>query len=75
MATYIMIGKYSIDAIGKISPTRTKNAKAIISDSGGELKAGYAMLGQKDILLVVEYPNVEKQWSFDYFIEGTWNWI
>jgi uncharacterized protein with GYD domain len=55
-----MIGKYSIDAIAKISPVRTKSAKAIISDSGGELKSGYAMLGEKDIVLIVEYPNIEK---------------
>ncbi|MCK4448977.1 MAG: GYD domain-containing protein [Anaerolineae bacterium] len=56
MATYLMFGKYSIDALGKISAERTKNATAIIGDCGGEVKAGYALLGEKDLVLIVEFP-------------------
>ena len=56
MATYLMFGKYSTDALGKISAERTKNATAIIGDLGGEVKAGYALLGEKDLVLIVEFP-------------------
>jgi uncharacterized protein with GYD domain len=55
-----MTGKYTVDAIGKISAARTKSGKAIISDSGGVLKDGYALLGDKDLVLVVEFPSIEK---------------
>ncbi len=56
MATYLMFGKYSTDAMGKISAERTKNATAVIGDCGGEVKAGYALLGEKDMVLIVEFP-------------------
>jgi uncharacterized protein with GYD domain len=60
MATYILFGKYSTDVIGKISAARTKGAKAVIGDNGGEIKAAYALLGDTDLVLVVEFPNMEK---------------
>ncbi len=56
MATYLMFGKYSTDAMGEISAERTKNATAVIGDCGGEVKAGYALLGEKDMVLIVEFP-------------------
>jgi len=60
MATYLMFGKYSTDAMGKISAERTKNATAIIGDLGGEVKAGYALLGEKDMVLIVELPGTKE---------------
>jgi uncharacterized protein with GYD domain len=60
MAAYILFGKYSIDAVGKISAARTKNANKIIADNGGELKASYALLGETDLVLITEFPSVEK---------------
>jgi uncharacterized protein with GYD domain len=60
MATYLMFGKYSIDALAKISAARTKSANAMIGDCGGVLKAAYALLGETDLVLVVEFPSTEK---------------
>ena len=60
MATFVMFGKYSIDAVGKISAERTKNAAAVIGDSGGEVKAAYALLGETDLVLIVEFPGVKE---------------
>jgi uncharacterized protein with GYD domain len=60
MATYLMFGKYPIDAVGKISAERTKNATAVIEDCGGEVKAGYALLGEKDLVLIVEFPGTKE---------------
>jgi len=59
MATYLLFGKYSLEAIGKISAARTKSAAAVIADCGGQLKGGYAMVGEKDLLLIVELPSIE----------------
>ncbi len=60
MATYLMFGKYSIDAVGKISALRTKNATAVIGDLGGKVNAAYALLGEKDLVLIVELPGTEE---------------
>ena len=35
MATFLMFGSFSIDAVKKISTERTKDAAALIDDIGG----------------------------------------
>ena len=60
MATFIMFGSYSIDAVGKVSAQRTKEATAVIGDIGGEVKAGYALLGEDDLILIVDFPGVKE---------------
>ncbi len=59
MATYLLFGNYSQDALGKISAKRTAGAAALIKKYGGELKAGYALLGKVDLVLVAELPDIE----------------
>ena len=60
MVTYLMFGKYSIDTVGEISAERTVKATAIIGDSGGEVKAAYALLGETDLVLIVDFPGVKE---------------
>jgi uncharacterized protein with GYD domain len=60
MASYFMFGKYSIDTLARISAIRTKDANAIIGDCGGILKAAYALFGETDLVLIVEFPSIEK---------------
>lgn len=60
MATYLMFGKYSLEAIGKISAQRSDQAVALIRQNGGEFKAGYALLGDTDLALIVELPDTER---------------
>jgi uncharacterized protein with GYD domain len=55
-----MFGSYSIDAVGKVSAERTKDATAVIGDIGGEVKAGYALLGENDLILIVDFPGVKE---------------
>jgi len=59
MATYLMFGKYTHEAVGQISTARTKSAAGVIGDCGGQLKGGYALLGEKDLVLIVELPGTE----------------
>lgn len=59
MATYIMFGRYSAKAVKAISAKRTQEAAALIKQHGGKLKAGYALLGDVDLVLVVELPDTE----------------
>jgi uncharacterized protein with GYD domain len=56
MATYLMFGSYSVDSIGKISARRTERATALIEENGGKVLSGYAMLGEKDLVLIVDFP-------------------
>jgi uncharacterized protein with GYD domain len=58
MSTYLMFGKYSMDAVKSISPKRTERAVALIKQNGGELVSGYALLGDTDLLLIVNFADL-----------------
>jgi uncharacterized protein with GYD domain len=60
MATYVMFGKYSTEGMKGISAKRTEECTALIKKNGGELKAGYAMLGDVDLVLIVDMPDMSK---------------
>jgi uncharacterized protein with GYD domain len=60
MATYLMFGKYSQKALKAISAKRTDDAIALIKKHGGEVKAGYALLGEEDLILIVDLPDTER---------------
>jgi uncharacterized protein with GYD domain len=60
MATYLMFGKYSADSIKGISAERTGKANAVLQKYGGEMKAGYALLGEHDLVLIVDLPDTEQ---------------
>ncbi len=59
MSTYFMFGKYSSEAIKGIAASRTEKSRSIISDLGGSIMSGYALLGNYDIALIVELPDIE----------------
>ncbi len=60
MATYIMSGKYSSEAVKGISAKRTDKVVSLIRDLGGEVKVMYALLGKNDVLLIVDLPGIEQ---------------
>jgi uncharacterized protein with GYD domain len=60
MATYLMFGKYSVEAMKAVSAKRTDKAVALIKENGGELKSGYALLGDIDLVLIVDLPDTER---------------
>ena len=57
MATYLLFGKYSAEALKGISARRSDEAKALIKKHGGELKAAYAMLGCVDLVMIADLPD------------------
>jgi uncharacterized protein with GYD domain len=59
MATYIMLGTYSPEAMRAVSSKRTEKAEALIKKNGGELKAAYALLGEVDLVVIVDLPDTE----------------
>lgn len=60
MPTYIMFGNYSHHSIDDISAERTQKANQLIEASGGEIKSGYALLGETDLVLITEFPSNEQ---------------
>jgi len=58
MATFFLFGKYSAASIKEISAKRTEAAAATVKKLGGELKSGYALLGEQDLVLIVELPGI-----------------
>ena len=60
MTTFIMTGRYSSEAIKKISGERTTKAIRIIKENGGKLVAAYATMGKTDLLAIMEFPDVSE---------------
>jgi uncharacterized protein with GYD domain len=60
MATFFMLGKYSLEAMKKISGERTEKAAHIIEDLGGKVKSMYALLGEWDLVFIVDLPRTEE---------------
>jgi uncharacterized protein with GYD domain len=55
-----MSGKYSLESIKQISSQRTQQSIELIKKNGGELKSGYSLLGETDLILIVDFPDTEK---------------
>lgn len=58
MAKFFMFGKYSSDAVKEISAERTVQARQLIEKLGGQVKEIYALLGEYDLVFIVELPNM-----------------
>ena len=58
MATFIMTGKYSADAVKQISSERTVKGNQIVQQCGGTNVSVYATMGETDILVIAEFPGV-----------------
>lgn len=56
MARYLMLGKYSPEAVKGISSGRTKKAVAIIKKNRGKVNLMYVLIGSYDLALLVDFP-------------------
>jgi len=59
VATYFMMGKYTTESLKGISADRTSKAEEIIKKHGGEVKSMYALLGNSDLVFIVELKDTE----------------
>lgn len=57
METFFLFGKYSSDALKKISSDRTHKAMSTIQKLGGRVKSVYALLGNNDLVFIVNLPS------------------
>lgn len=60
MATYFLFGKYTPEAMKGISGKRTEEAAALIKSLGGTVQAGYALLGDTDLVLIADLPDTQR---------------
>ena len=60
MATFFIFGRYSEAALKEISAKRTEKSITIINKFGGQYKSGYALMGENDLVLIVEFPGIEQ---------------
>ena len=56
MTTFFLFGKYTQEAIKKISADRTRRAINEIQKLGGRVKSVYALLGDNDLVFIVNLP-------------------
>ena len=64
MATFFLFGKYSAGSLKGISARRTQAATSALKKLGGELKGAYALLGEHDIVVIVELPGMEQAMKY-----------
>lgn len=58
MAKFLMLGKYSAEAIKGITAERTKKVTETIEKAGGKVNSMYALLGNYDLAFVVDFPGM-----------------
>ncbi|HNS56641.1 MAG TPA: GYD domain-containing protein [Smithellaceae bacterium] len=63
MPIFMMFGKYNPDSLKDVSPQRTKKAVRIIEKNGGKVISMYALMGEHDLVLTLDFPDVEKAMS------------
>ena len=56
MTTFFMFGNYSKDAIRGVSAKRTEKAEALIKGYGGKVRSVYALLGDRDLVIIADLP-------------------
>jgi uncharacterized protein with GYD domain len=59
MSTYLMFGKYSMEGVKSVSAKRTDRAMALLKQNGGELQSAYVLLGDIDLVIIVNFPNMQ----------------
>jgi len=63
MPIYMMFGKYTLDSLKDASAKRTKKAVRIIEKNGGKVVSMYAVIGEHDLVLTLDFPDEEKALS------------
>ncbi|NIL99335.1 MAG: GYD domain-containing protein [Planctomycetales bacterium] len=58
MNKFFLLGKYSSDAIQKMSGRRTQQARQLIEELGGQTREIYALLGEHDLIFIVEFERM-----------------
>ncbi len=58
MSTFLMLGKYSAEAIKAASAERTAKVYELVKGLGGEVVSIHALLGAYDLAILVKLPGM-----------------
>lgn len=59
MQVYVMLGKYSSEAVRDISANRTDKSMHLIKEIGGKVLSMYTLLGGYDVVITAEFPDLK----------------
>lgn len=60
MSTFVMMGKYSSEAVKGISAERTGKVVDLVKKCGGKVSSMYALLGEHDLVLILDLPGTQE---------------
>ena len=63
MPLYVTLMKYTTEGIKGISAERGQQIRNLVASKGGEPVVGYALMGEWDVLTVMEYPDEKSAMS------------
>lgn len=58
MQKFLMLGRYSLQGLKGASAARSKKAVALVKKNKGRINAIYALVGNYDLAILGEFPNV-----------------
>jgi uncharacterized protein with GYD domain len=59
MAIFFMFGRYTHEGLMSIRPERTRQAEETVARCGGKVQGMYALLGERDICVIADFPSTE----------------
>jgi uncharacterized protein with GYD domain len=59
MAKYLMLGRYSAEAVKGITADRTKKVAETIKKASGKIESMHALLGRFDLAFIVDFPSMQ----------------
>ncbi|MCM8791815.1 MAG: GYD domain-containing protein [Candidatus Omnitrophica bacterium] len=57
---FLMLGKYSLEAIKGIKKERTRKVISLIEEKNGKIESMFALLGSYDLAFLVDFPSVKE---------------
>ena len=60
MSTFFMFGNYCDESLQTMSTDRTEKSVQLLQDMGGKVVAMYALLGEHDLVIIVDLPDIEQ---------------
>ncbi len=60
MPIFMLFGNYNQESLKGASADRTKKAVQIIENNGGRIISMYAVLGDHDLVLTLDFPDADK---------------
>lgn len=69
MPIFMMFGNYTPEAMRGISPDRTAQVEKLIEENDGNVRSMYAVMGEHDLVFILEFPDAEKAMMASVAIE------